>query len=71
MLGFLSKEKDSKAIVKKEDIFFVSSPDSLNESEIEVNMKNKALLFARKFNIDEVFLHIGGYTIKYEFKISL
>jgi len=69
MLGFFSKKKDSFEKVKKDELFFVSCPDNTNNEQIKVLFSKQAILFAEKFNVNEVFLHFGKEIITYDFTV--
>lgn len=70
MLGFLSLSKDSKIVVKKDQIFFVHIPDNVSEDEIKMCLSKTAKTFADLFNTNKVFLNFGkDKVIEYEFKI--
>jgi hypothetical protein len=69
MLCFLSAVSEPSSKVMKENISFVSVPDSATEEEIKILISKKAKLFADYLNLNEVFLHFGkDNIIKYEFK---
>lgn len=69
MIGFFSKTPDPKAKVTKQEIYFVSAPDGLNEEELRVRFAPISKQFAEALDVNEVYLHFGKDFITYEFKV--
>ena len=69
MLGFLSKEKDLSAKIKRKQIYFVSCPNHTSVSDAKQRFAKIAKQFANKLKINNVYLHIGKVIIVYEFKV--
>ncbi len=70
MIGFFSLFKDNQNFVKKEEILFVHIPDDATEEGIKIFCSQKALDFARKLNVDKVYLNYGKENyIEYDYTI--
>ena len=68
MLGFLCPYDENEKQVEKEKVFFVSIKEKTKD-DIKVEVSPFALAFARKFNLNKVYLYFEKEKIVFDYEV--